>query len=111
MKKLLLLVCVLVIVILGCEEPTEGDTIETGSDNLVVGTWVNPDYDGMGGGPPAKSDIKDDGTLDIYENAADMSPLDSGTYTIVEQIGDVYKMLTIISMGTSFGTFRSKNHL
>ena len=74
--------------------PSSGDDDE---ENLLVGTWVNPANDGMGGDPPAKIVFKEDGTLDIYENVADTNPLESHTYTISEQDGNIYKYETSIA--------------
>ena len=74
MKKFLLLAFVWALVLSGCPN---GD----GGVNLLVGTWANPAYDGLGGSPPYKIVFKGDGTLEVYYDIASATPEETGTYT------------------------------
>ena len=78
---------------------------------MYVGTWVNPDYNGdmwnqTGIGAPAKQVIKEDGTGDLYDKVTDTVPIGSTTYTITDQNGDIYRVISVVPSGTYYCTAR-----
>ena len=90
----------------------------------LYGTWTNPDYNGMLGGPPAKIVINENGTEQYYNNVSDTIPLATVDYAILDDWTDSgihwYKslsdsggtpMYTLIKLYDSGNTMESNSDL
>lgn len=49
-----------------------------------IGTWQNPAYNGMGGGPPAKIIVDSNSGIAFYDNVSDAIAVGTGTYSITD---------------------------
>jgi hypothetical protein len=111
MKVRMIVLCavaavVVALVVAGCENkgPEESWT--------YVGTWANSDYNGLGGGPPAKL-VMTATSMTYYDNVADPVPIGTGTFAVADDWtrGDnhYFKGIAVIAPDTYFFLMRVSN--
>ena len=90
--QIFIFVVVAIFIFASCDTTGNGD----GVTPSIIGTWVNPDYDGLSGvgegGPPAKVVMTNisgnEYTWDLYLNHDDTEPQGTVTMTVTNQWTD-----------------------
>ena len=80
MKKRFVVLAIAALFVVGMEVP--GPLHAEEKDWTIVGTWINPAYDGTDVGKLPKSVLATDGTISLYYHVGGSLPWAVGTYVI-----------------------------